>query len=175
MHPAGRRAFQNPSRYLAAGLFAVLLLLLSPRAQAAPLPGVPADLLITLQRNGCESGCAAYTLELRADGIVVFDVRSGVRHPGQFRGLVRPEALRALAARIDAMGFFDLADEYGTPDTAQCQAVRDGGQLVVIWVRMGGSIKRVTHDHRCVGSAPDGLSALEDAIDEAGQVARWLP
>ena len=175
MHPAGQRAFRNPSHHLAAALLAAMLLLLSCRVPAAAVPGVPSDLLITLQRNGCEHACAAYTLELRADGVVVFDVRSGVRHPGQFRGLARPEALRDLAARIEAIGFFDLADEYGVPDTASCQALRDGGQRVVIWVRMGGRIKRVMHDHRCIGPVPARLSALEDAIDQTGQVARWLP
>ena len=174
---AGSGFWQTSRRWAAAMILGLLLcpLSLHCRALGASLPGIPPDLLITLQRGGCGLGCPSYTLELRADGVVVFDGRSGVRQPGQFRGQASDAALRRLVERIEAMGFFGLADEYGEAQSAPCAGPPDSRNPVVVWVRMGGRIKRVAHHRGCADPVTEQLAALEDAIDQAGQVARWLP
>lgn len=136
-------------------------------AQAA----LPADTVITLERGACYGNCPIYRISLHGDGRVEFHGERDVAHVGNASAKVAPAAVRALLERFGRAGFHTFDERYGK-GAAACRHYAADAPVVVLTVTRGGAVKRVEHDHGCVG-APPALTSLEQAVDSTAESARW--
>jgi Domain of unknown function (DUF6438) len=135
---------------------------------------IPADLTVTLDRGACEARCAVYKVVLTAKGRITFEGRYFLRTKGTAHGTVDEGGLRRLIEAFNAVGFFDLKDQYGYDDVGGCASVRSDAPVATTSLTMAGRSKTVVHHHRCVGPVPDRLTALEDEIDQVAGTVRWI-
>ncbi len=143
-------------------------------AQTVPAPEITPDTLIVLQRGACEQRCAVYRLTIFADGTVVYEGRYFVRTPGLKRSLVSATALAGLLRDLVSGGFFEMAGDYGYASRANCQSFSPGEPSAILTVSTGGRSRTVLHNHGCAGKASARLTELEDKVDRAVGVARWI-
>jgi hypothetical protein len=138
----------------------------APSAVGAP-PAVPADFTISLERRRCFGICPA--------DLITIDAAGNLRFVGDYpdRGCasrtITREEVTALAARVDAMGYFALQDSYTDDVTDHPWAITR--------VTSAGRQKTIAHYLADPLGAPDladrqALSDLEHAIDVAAGVPR---
>jgi hypothetical protein len=127
---------------------------------------VPADATITLDRTACFGACPVYTVELRADGRVVFTGSSHVRVARAERRIPR-EAAQRIFQSLAGIGFWEWRALYNRPVTDHPSAT-----VAVTW---GKSRKAVEEHPPCdrESGAPPALCALGKAIDDAARTAEW--
>lgn len=134
---------------------------------------VPPDTVITLQRGGCEKRCAVYRLIVFADGTLIYDGQYFVRKRGLVRGKVDAAAVTRLIGDFQAIGYFNLKDQYGSRDQQDCTSFLSDAPVAMTSIVTGGKSKSVVHDHRCAGPVPTQLTQLEDKIDRLANSVRW--
>jgi hypothetical protein len=132
------------------------------------------DTLITLQRGACESRCAVYRLVIFADGTVIYEGRYFVRHAGLIKSGISPEVLNKLIGDLEAGGFFQLDNNYGYGNNNGCESIDPDGPMAILSVSNQGRSKTVLHHHRCVGPIPNRITELEDRVDRATGVVKWI-
>ncbi len=133
------------------------------------------DTMITLQRGACEARCAVYRLVIFADGTVIYEGEYNVRRSGLVKSLISQLVLNRLIADLETDGFFELKDNYGYGNTQNCDSVDpDGGPAAILSVSNQGRAKAVLHSHRCAGLTPNRLTKMEDKVDDAVGVAKWI-
>jgi hypothetical protein len=93
---------------------------------------------------------------------------------GLIKSGVSPEVLLKLIADLDSGGFFELRDNYGYGQSEGCNTVDADGPTAVLSVSHDGRSKTVLHHHRCTGPAADRLTELENKVDRAVGVAKWI-
>jgi hypothetical protein len=135
--------------------------LLVGAAQAAP-PEDP-SFRITLDRGACFGSCPVYSVEVGADGQVIFRgarSRAGtsVACLGERRWRVSADDVAKLEAQVDGIGFFQYRDAYmGPPDLpAYTVTVTRHGQTKTVRERAGE-----------LAGAPEALTTLQLMIDDA--------
>jgi hypothetical protein len=153
-------------------LIAVGALLTGSAMSQTPAP--PPDTLITLQRGACEKRCAVYRLVIFADGTVIYEGRFNVRRTGLIKSGVPPEALIKLVQNLEAAGLYDLEANYGYGNRDHCASWNSDGPAAIVSLASGGRSKTVLHDHRCISPVSQRLSEMEDWIDQAVGVAKWI-
>ncbi len=136
-------------------------------------PSAP-DTLITLQRGACEQRCAVYRLMIFADGTVIYDGQYFVRRTGLIRSGITPEVLTKLMQDLETGGFFQAENNYGYGNTDRCKSMDPGRPNAILSVSNQGRSKTVLHNHSCVGPIPDRLTDLEDKVDRAVGVVKWI-
>ena len=134
------------------------------------------DTVIALQRGACENRCAVSRLVVFVDGTVIYEGRYFVRHPGLIKGSISPEALNKLIEDVEASGFFQLESDYGYENNNGCKSIDPDtdGPMAILSVSNQGRSKTVLHHHRCVGPVPNKITELENRIDHAVGVVRWI-
>lgn len=140
----------------------------------AQTPTPAPDTLITLQRGACEKRCAVYRLVIFADGTVIYEGRYNVRRTGLIKSGIAPEALIKLVKDLDAAGFQDLETNYGYGNRDQCVSWASDGPAAIVSLASGGRSKTVLHHHRCISPTSQRLTEMEDLIDQAAGVAKWV-
>ena len=139
--------------------------------RAAAQAASPTDTVITLERGACYGNCPIYRVSLHADGRVEFHGERDVAYVGNASANVAPAAVGMLLDRFEQAGFQEFEERYGR-GTAACRHYAADAPTVVLTVARGDTLKRVEHDHGCVG-APPALTSLEQAVDSAAETARW--
>ena len=132
------------------------------------------DTLITLQRGACEQRCAVYRLVIFADGTVIYDGQHFVRRAGLIKSGISPEVLSKLILDLETGGFFQLEANYGYGSTERCDSVVSDGPAAILSVSNRGRSKTVLHNHRCVGTVSNRVTELENKVDRAVGVAKWI-
>jgi hypothetical protein len=115
-----------------------------------------------LVRAPCYGNCPSYSVDIDAAGNVRFVGEQsvagpGVRCQGEHRWMIKPLAVAALAAKVDASGFFGLKDSYRAKMTDQSAST-----LTV--VRFGRTKAVEDYVGLSVGM-PHAMVDLENAID----------
>lgn len=165
-----------------------LLLLLGWLALGCVTPGhaqtkdskTPAEPVITLARGPDYWGLVApvYTLRIYADGAVIYTGEKNVKTFGVARGRVSERELRRLFSEFEKVNYFSLRDRYD--ERGGCPLYLADGPVVHTGVLLNGRWKSVTHDSGCFRDAetfapfPEGLSRLEDLIDEVADSGQWV-
>jgi hypothetical protein len=127
-----------------------------------------AGALIQMRRSGCPpERCPAYSVSIFIDGTVSYDGRENVGVVGKRYAKLAGERVSELMSAIDAMGFLDIPERCCLCPTAP------GSQMVILDYRPGSAQKTVIHEEGC-SSAPAAVIALEQAIDRASGVERWI-
>lgn len=132
------------------------------------------DTLIMLQRGACEQRCAVYRLVIFADGTVIYQGEHFVRRAGLIKSGVSPAALTRLIGDIETSGFFQLEGNYGYANKDRCDSIDSDGPTAILTVSNRGRAKTILHNQGCVGTASKRLTELEDKIDRAVGVAKWI-
>jgi len=153
-----------------------LLFLVATSLGDGPLDekAVPPDTVITLQRGGCEKRCAVYKLILFADGTLIYDGQYYVRRNGLVLDKVDVAAVRKLIEDFQAIGYFNLKEQYGYKDEDGCNSVVSDAPIAMTSIVTGGKSKGIIHHHRCGGPVPEQLTQLEDKIDKVANTVRWI-
>jgi hypothetical protein len=139
---------------------------------------------IVLERTVCFGFCPAYRLSIGGDGGVHFGrmaMRDSTPPPAE-RDTIADSLVAQLLSRARAIDFFSLPEEITPNNHEACPQVATDHPSAIITIAVGDTVKRVTHYHGChanVGMNPapafPELMALENAIDSAVRVERWLP
>lgn len=134
-------------------------------AAAAPAATVPADLELRLERTACLGTCPSYVVTVNAAGEVFF--AGWYPAKGCATATIGADAVAALVARVDAIGYFGLKDRYTysvTDHPWANTAVTMGGRRKVVqhyladWLGLDDLAER------------QALVTLEEAIDDAAGV-----
>ena len=127
------------------------------------------DVVITLTRTACFGTCPVYTLEIYADGTVVYEGRDFVKQKGTARGKITKEALKALVEEFIKINYFELKTK---PDCPEEWTDMPSALTSLSWK---GRENSVQHYHGCRGSdILEQLTRLEEKIDVAVNSQQWI-
>ena len=123
---------------------------------------VPPDTLIKLERTQCFGTCPVYSVTIDAEGNVSYEGKQYVRVEGPQTSRSSVEAVAAILAAAERLGFFELRDRYRAPITDL--------PTTFVTIRSGGRTKRVEDYY----GAPEGLRKLEAQIDAVANTRQWI-
>jgi uncharacterized protein DUF6438 len=148
-------------------IFAVLAVVMMLAVIVAVFPAAAQDdeSVITLERTPCFGACPIYAVTIHADGSVEYDGKRFVDVTGEQTANIGAEAFDELMQVIENAGYFDWDDEY--TDLTVTDA-----STVTTTVTRDGETKTIRH-YLGDGSAPLGLSFLENWIDMAAGTQQW--
>jgi len=145
-------------------------------ALVAPLLGASAALAhhprpdptfkVILERGPCFGSCPVYTVEVDADGQVIFKGDRFVSCQGERRWRISPAAVAKLESQVDGSGFFGFHDAYRGH-------VTDLPTYTVTVTRRGRTKQVVDYVGGTVGM-PAEMTTLEVVIDDAADTLRCL-
>lgn len=135
-------------------------------ARHIPIPPFDAGFRIALTRTPCYGTCPSYTVEIAADGAVLYTGEDYVFARGRHRARIDPAAVRRLHDLARRADFFSLRESYAG-------GVTDNPTYTVT-VEAGGRRKRIRDYAGEMAGMPSIVRELEDAIDEAAGTRRWI-
>lgn len=139
----------------------------APRPEPGPYsPARVQPVLISLQRTACFGRCPIYRVEIRGDGLVTYEGTRFVKVVGKRTRRISPAAVRRLAKRFEATGFFDLRDEYRAGMTDM--------PTQYVSIRIGDRSKLVIDYAGEQAGMPHSVKELEAAIDRVAGVSAWV-
>lgn len=150
--------------------------------QSSSLQSIPRDLLITLERTGCEGACAIYSVKILADGRVTYRGKQFVRKRGRAETKLTPDQLRQLLSEFEKADYFSLRNRYQSWEDGCPSSALDYPSAITSIRRINGRTKSIAHDYGCREQSPDrnsrsvypaALFALEEKIDEIVGTSRW--
>jgi hypothetical protein len=127
--------------------------------------------VITLRRTPCYGICPAYTLEIFADGRVIYHGERFVSITGTREQEISAAAVSSLVDGFAGIHYFDLKDEYETkqyPD-GTIEAITDQPTTYTS-VRVGILVKSI----RDYAFAPEELSEMEWEVDRLVNTHQWI-
>jgi hypothetical protein len=116
------------------------------------------DIVITMVREVCFGACPVYSVQIYADGTVIYVGKENVREIGERRFKISAEKLRGLIKEFERIDFFSLRDRYDIDENGM--SVTDQPTTTTS-ICLNGKKKKVV-DY-CY--APKELVELEDKID----------
>ncbi len=122
--------------------------------------------LITLERTVCFGFCPEYRLALHGDGRVEYEGIRNVATLGRRTAAINGKEVRILAASLVDSGYFDLNNRYENRRVTDMPSVLTS-------VRIGNRVKSISH-YMGDFSAPESLSAMENAIDSVARSKQWI-
>ncbi|MDA2913447.1 ankyrin repeat domain-containing protein [Acidobacteriia bacterium AH_259_A11_L15] len=137
----------------------LLLFVFTPLFAFAEEPDAP---VITLERTACFGTCPVYSLEIYADGTVIYEGKTFVGVTGRRRSHIPPSQVQQLVHAFLEIDYFSLKDSY--------RASLPDGPTTITTLQLNGRIKRIEN----YGSAPEELTELEYEIDRAVNTHQWL-
>jgi len=154
----------------------------APDQQTSSLQPIPPDLLITLERTGCEGACPMYSLKVLAHGRVIYRGKQFVRTKGKAEVRLTREQLTALLSEFEKVDYFSLRNRYQHWEDGCAGGALDYPSAITSF-RINGRVKTIVHDYGCREKSPGGdsrgpvypreLFALEQKIDEIVGTGRW--
>jgi hypothetical protein len=143
---------------------------LEPPGVRAPEPShpIPWDTIIRLERGGCGGECPSYSVELYANGDVVYQGRRHVDWIGRTGGeVLSREELSRLVKRFEEVKFFSML-----PYEMPCAA--GSFPTATIEAQIDGERHRVTRSYRCRSERErEHFDELADEIDAVARSRQW--
>lgn len=138
-----------------------------PRAHQ-DFPGTQgtAGVVMTLSRSGCYGTCPAYNLEIRGDGMVIYEGKGFVVVTGEHRDHLSPEQVEELVDAFRKADYFSLKNEYRYMVT-DCPTYATSFQV--------DRVKKSVTDY--VGEElgmPEAVTELEQTIDRVADTTKWI-
>jgi hypothetical protein len=115
----------------------------------------------------CFGWCPGYSVEVGVSGRVTYEGRDNVLTAGRATARLAPEALAALRRAVDDARLNTLSD-----DCCRCPGPTDYDS-VTLTVADGATPKTI-YDYQGCKAPPEGLRALEDAIDRIVGTETWI-
>lgn len=145
-----------------------------PAATGGDLPDAAvsaAGPAITLERTACFGGCPVYRIAVSPTGVVTFEGRANVRHPGTASAQIPPDRVNALLREMEQAGYFTFANRYALSEPT-CRRHSTDSPSAISSATYKGRSKRIEHDYGC-GGVPGALTVMEKRIDEVLGSGRW--
>jgi len=130
-----------------------------------PLPPAvaqPSD-SVQLERTNCFGPCPVYSVQIRADGQVIWNGKGSVLVVGHDTATIKPSDARALIEKFRTADFWGLCSSYA--------AMVSDGSTVITTLHLGDQERRVSN---YFDTAPSWLQPLENEIDTAADTHRWI-
>ena len=125
--------------------------------------------VITIDRTACFGTCPVYSIEIYADGKVLYEGKEFVKTRRKAQGQITVKALEDLIQEFMKINYLDLKSK---PDCPEEWTDNPSANTSLTWK---GRHKEVTHYHGCRGSAVlEQLTQLEDKIDAAVNSGQWI-
>lgn len=142
---------------------------------APPVPQIPADARIVLQRTACYGACPIYMVQLTADGTVTWEGKKHVRKQGKAERSISSDDFATLWRALESVPFADLPQRDADLGTPLCPDVFSDHPTVRVTLESGGEQKHA-HDYRgCQGNpALHAFRELETRIDEVAGTEAWI-
>lgn len=141
----------------------ILLFVLPTMAQEHDAP--QGDPVITLERRACFGTCPVYTIQIYADGTVVYEGINHVEITGIEGSMLDPETVTQMVAAFEDAGYFDWEDEY-------TQMTISDLPTTITSVTSNGQTKRIVR-YDGDDSAPIALPYLENWVDIMVNSQQW--
>lgn len=144
---------------------------------------IPADLMVTLERQMCFGECPVYTVSVDSSGTVNFEGIRFVETTGDATAVVSEKQLVALLSAFQESDFQSLQDCYlpalfGGGDQCGEDSCSDwywDAATVITSFQANAVLKRVVHYHGCKATEQEQrLDQLEATIDETLDTCRWI-
>ncbi len=122
------------------------------------------NIVIKMERHVTGGSSPAYSLGIARDGKVIYEGIKNVKIIGRQTSHISESALNKLINEFINIYYFALKDKYGESDISDVPCVTTS-------ISLDGRNKKIFH---CPGSsAHQGLSALQDKIDEVTNSNQW--
>jgi len=153
-------------KYLIVGFVFILVNACASRQQQAvtkaafkedvEFPGAEADSLVAyIERTRCFGICPVYSISVYRSGFVLYEGIDHTKPIGKYFTWMNRSALVGIGEKAQALGFFELNNEYKNPYLTDFPTV-------YVEVRYQGKIKRITHYD---AEPPRNLVEMEDYLD----------
>lgn len=126
---------------------------------------------ITLERTACFGSCPVYRIAVSPGGMVTFEGRANVRHPGTASAQIPPDTVEALLRELEQAGYFTFAHRYALSEPT-CRRHSTDSPTAISSATYKGRSQRIEHDYGC-GGVPGALTVMEKRIDEVLGSGRW--
>lgn len=126
-----------------------------------------------MRRSGCYGKCPSYTVQLAADGAVVFSGERYVAATGTHTGQAGDAGMKALRDLLDAPEIAALHGDYTPSAGKRCGTWATDFPTVSIDIVSAGAERSIRHYLGCE-AAPPALQRLEKAIDDTAGVGQWV-
>ena len=137
---------------------------------------IPADTIIRLEQTDCFFTCPAYVVSISADGLVTFEGKANVKVLGKAQSRISVDKMQTLVAAFMKIKFFSLRDHYNGAEDG-CRIYDGDTSSTITSIVIGGRSKSVSHYHGCFPKKKhllDGMTSLEEQIDEAVNTDQWI-
>ncbi|UCC18040.1 MAG: hypothetical protein JSU58_05670 [Dehalococcoidales bacterium] len=126
----------------------------------------PDNVIITLERTACFGFCPVYKITIHGDGTVIYEGKEFVETQGKAETTIDQEKIKQLISEFEEIDYFSLQDEYTE------RTITDASSAITS-ITIDGKTKTVEHYHGDF-NAPEGLTELEDRIDEIVNSEQWI-
>lgn len=121
--------------------------------------------VITLERQACFGMCPIYSVQVYADGRVVYNGENHVEVTGEQTAQIEPEQVELMLNTIETLGFFEWDEAYDTMYVTDMPSVITSATL-------NGTTHRINR-YGGDNTAPIALAYLEYWIDLMTHTATW--
>jgi len=123
------------------------------------------DVIITLERRGCDGQCPVYKLTIYGNGTVIYDGYYFVNVTGKHITNISEGKIRELISEFEKIDYFSLNDSYSSDIIGLGSAITS--------ISINGKIKTINHQFGVFG-LPKELTELEYKIDEIVNSSQWI-
>lgn len=134
-------------------------------SRSLPVPVDARDIVMSLERHGCEGRCPVYSITIAGNGSVIYEGRTYVKVLGTQQTKISEAAALQLFERFREADFGSALPRY--------IGAYDGGENV-LRVQIDGKSYQVVDDSGLKVGLPTAIFKLERAIDDAAQSRRWV-
>ena len=122
--------------------------------------------VVYLARSACHGTCPVYEIEVFSDGRVRYTGEEHVKASGTHEARISPDAVRQLAAAMQAARFDTLRSSYQDADDG-CDMLHTDAPSITIGMKRGGRTTGVNYYGGCSGpTVPSArIRGLADTID----------
>jgi hypothetical protein len=150
------------------------------------------ELDIRMERKGCYGQCPMYVLNVRPDGIVIFDGKGYTKVIGRAESRITQSQLDDLLSEVRNTDIFGLRDSYKTGADG-CPSEATDMPSVVLSIRLNDREKNIFHYHGCLEASewksiepgtirqaerlqpyPRALTRFEERVDEIVGTQQWV-
>jgi hypothetical protein len=126
----------------------------------------PGEFFVRLERESCYGDCPVYTVTIFPDGRVKYNGMINVKVHGPRKDSISRHKLLELDRLFQGASFFALRDTYVR------MHMTDHASATISF-RRSKKLKKVVH-YFGDQTAPEVLYALEEAVDKAVRINRWI-
>ena len=125
------------------------------------------EILITIKREACFGDCPVYSVQIYANGTVVYRGEEFVKVKGRKKHRIPEDRVKELIKAFERINYFSFKDRYEVDENGQ--SVTDQPTTTTS-ISIGGKYKKVI-DYYC---APKELVVLEDLIDKLAGLQQYI-